>query len=193
MPSDLRKKTTKGLFWSSVDRFSNQGIQFVFSIILARMLQPKDYGIIAMLIVFTAIAGTFVDSGFSSALIRKPDLKEKDLSTAFYFNIVVGIVCYFLLFLISPYVADFYKEPILSPILKVVGLPVFFNSLTVVQRAKFTKEVDFKTQAKISLLSTVISGIIGVIMAYKGFGVWALAGQNVSSAIISTFLFVVLF
>jgi teichuronic acid exporter len=188
MSSDLRAKTTRGLLWSSVDRFSNQGMQFVFSIILARILQPKDYGVIAMLLIFTAIAGTFVDSGFSSALIRKPDLKEKDLSTAFYFNIVVGMVCYFLLFLISPYVADFYNEPILSPILKVVGLPVFFNSLTVVQRAQFTRKVDFKTQAKISLLSTVLSGIIGVIMAYKGFGVWALAGQNVSSSIIGSFL-----
>jgi teichuronic acid exporter len=188
MPSDLKKKTTKGLLWSSIDRFSTQGIGFVFSIILARLLQPKDYGVIAMLMIFMAIAGTFVDSGFSTALIRKPDLKEKDMSTAFYFNIVVGVVCYSILFFISPYVANFYNEPILSPILKVVGLSVLFNSLTVVQRAQFTKKVDFKTQAKISLQSTIVSGVVGVFMAYKGFGVWALVVQNLFSSLISTFL-----
>lgn len=188
MSSELKRKTATGLFWSSIDKFSNQGITFVFSIILARILVPKDYGVIAMLMVFTAVADLFVSSGFSSALIRKPELKEKDLSTAFYFNIFVGLFCYFILFLISPLVADFYKEPILSPLLKVVGLAVFFNSLSVVQRTQLTKKVDFKTQAKISLECTVLSGIIGIILAYKGFGVWALAVQNVLSSLINTLL-----
>lgn len=188
MSSELKRKTATGLFWSSIDKFSNQGITFVFSIILARILLPKDYGIIAMLLVFTTIADIFVNSGFSSALVRKLDLKEKDLSTAFYFNIFVGIFSYLILFLISPLVAEFYKEPILSPILKIAGIPVFLNSLCVVQRAQLVKKVDFKTQAKISLESTIISGIIGIILAYRGFGVWALVVQNVSSSFIYSIL-----
>jgi teichuronic acid exporter len=183
MASDLRRKTTRGLFWSSVDRFSNQGIQFVFSIILARILAPSDYGIVAMIVVFTAIAGTFVDGGFTNALVRKPELSELDKSTAFYFNIVVGFVCYALLFFTSPFIASFYKTPILSPIVKVTGLNVIFGSFCVVQRALLTKDVNFKTQAKITMACTVISGLIGLFMAYSGYGVWALVVQSTASNI----------
>ena len=184
MSDNLKVKATRGLFWSSVDRFSSQGISFVFSIFLARILDISDYGIVAMIVVFMAVAQTFVDSGFSSALIRKPDLNEEDKSTAFYFNIVVGLACYGILFLASPLIADFYDEPLLSPIIRVTGLSLIFNSLCVVQRALFTIAVDFKTQAIISLACTVISGIVGLVMAYNGYGVWALVAQST----ISTFL-----
>lgn len=188
MSSDIKTKAVHGVFWSSIDRFACQGISFCFSIILARILAPKDYGVVAMIVVFTAIAQAFVDSGFSSALIRKPDLKEKDLSTAFYFNIVVGIVCYGILFIASPFIAVFYDTPILSPIIKITALSVPFNSLCVVQRAILTKRVDFKTQAKVSIICTIISGITGLIVAYNGYGVWSLVIQTTFATLVNCLL-----
>lgn len=175
----LKQKTTKGLFWSSVERFSNQGMSFLFSVILARMLDPSDFGIIAMITIFFAVAQSFVDSGFSNALVRKTDRREEDLSTCFYFNIGVGIMAYIVLFLIAPLVACFYKQPILSPIIRITGLGVVLNSLCVVQQALFTIKIDFKSQAKVTLSATIISGIVGVILAYQGYGVWALVWQGV--------------
>ena len=175
----LKQKTTKGLFWSSVERFSNQGVQFVFSIILARLLSPSDYGIIAMVTIFFAVAQSFVDSGFSNALIRKTDRVEEDLSTCFYFNIGVGIIAYIVLFLIAPLVASFYNQPILSPIIRITGLGVVLNSLCVVQQALFTIKIDFKSQAKVTLSATIISGVVGVVLAYQGYGVWALVWKGV--------------
>ena len=180
----LKQATTKGLFWSSVERFSNQGVQFVFSIILARLLSPSDYGIIAMVTIFFAVAQSFVDSGFSNALVRKTDRVEEDLSTCFYFNIGVGIIAYIVLFLIAPLVANFYNQPILSPIIRITGLEVMLNSLCVVQQALFTIKIDFKSQAKITLSATVISGIVGIILAYQGYGIWALVWQGVASSIV---------
>ena len=184
MSESLKQATTKGLFWSSVERFSNQGVQFVFSIILARLLSPSDYGIIAMVTIFFAVAQSFVDSGFSNALVRKTDRVEEDLSTCFYFNIGVGIIAYIVLFLIAPLVANFYSQPILSPIIRITGLGVILNSLCVVQQALFTIKIDFKSQAKITLSATVISGIVGIILAYQGYGIWALVWQGVASSIV---------
>ena len=180
----LKQATTKGLFWSSVERFSNQGVQFVFSIILARLLSPSDYGIIAMVTIFFAVAQSFVDSGFSNALVRKTDRVEEDLSTCFYFNIGVGIIAYIVLFLIAPLVANFYNQPILSPIIRITGLEVMLNSLCVVQQALFTIKIDFKSQAKITLSATVISGIVGILLAYQGYGIWALVWQGIASSIV---------
>lgn len=184
MSGSLKQATTKGLFWSSVERFSNQGVQFVFSIILARLLSPSDYGIIAMVTIFFAVAQSFVDSGFSNALVRKTDRVEEDLSTCFYFNIGVGIIAYIVLFLIAPLVANFYNQPILSPIIRITGLGVILNSLCVVQQALFTIKIDFKSQAKITLSATVISGIVGILLAYQGYGIWALVWQGVVSSIV---------
>nr|WP_315390931.1 lipopolysaccharide biosynthesis protein [uncultured Prevotella sp.] len=175
----LKQKTTKGLLWSSVERFSNQGMSFLFSVILARMLDPSDFGIIAMITIFFAVAQSFVDSGFSNALVRKTDRREEDFSTCFFFNIGVGIMAYIVLFLIAPLVASFYNQPILSPIIRITGLSVVLNSLCVVQQALFTIKIDFKSQAKVTLSATIISGIVGVVLAYQGYGVWALVWQGV--------------
>ena len=180
----LKQKTTKGLFWSSVERFSNQGVSFVFSIILARILAPSDFGIVAMIGIFFAVAQSFVDSGFSNALVRKTDRREEDLSTCFYFNIGVGIVAYIVLFLIAPFIADFYNQPILSPIIRITGLGVVLNSLCVVQQALFTIRIDFKSQAKVTLSATIISGIVGVVLAYLEYGVWALVWQGVVMSLV---------
>lgn len=185
---NLKSKTKKGLAWSIIERFATQGIQFLFSIILARLLSPDDYGVIAMPLVFLAIAQCFIDSGFSMALIRKPDLTEDDLSTAFYFNIGVGIVCYAILFVTSPLIADFYNTPILSDLLKVTALATLFNPLCAVQQAILTRKIDFKTQAIVSLSGAIVSGIIGLAMAYNGYGVWSLVFQQVGCYIIRTSL-----
>ena len=179
MSESLKQATTKGLFWSSVERFSNQGVQFIFSIVLARLLSPSDFGIIAMITIFFAVAQSFVDSGFSNALVRKTDRRDEDLSTCFYFNIAVGFAAYIVLFLIAPLVANFYNQPILSPIIRITGLGVVLNSLCVVQQALFTIKIDFKFQAKVTLSATFLSGIVGIILAYQGYGVWALVWQGI--------------
>lgn len=184
----LKNKTKKGLAWSMIERFATQGVQFLFGIILARLLSPDDYGVIAMPLVFLAIAQCIIDSGFSTALIRKPELTEDDLSTAFYFNIGIGFFCYAVLFFSSPLIADFYHTPILSSLLKVTALAVLFNPLCAVQQAILTRKIDFKTQAIVSLSGAVVSGIVGLYMAYNGFGVWSLVFQQVGGYVMRTIL-----
>lgn len=179
MSESLKQKTAKGVLWSAIEQFSVQIIQFVLGLIMARILSPHDYGLVGMILVFTSIAETFVNSGFSNALIRKQNKTEVDYSTAFYFNIVVGVVAYLLLFLLSPFIADFYNEPLLESLTKVVSINVFINSLGIVQRARYSIKVDFKTQAKATTTSVLFSGIIGIWMAYSGYGVWAIVWQSV--------------
>lgn len=185
---DIKKKTIYGLFWSSVERFSVQGIQFILGLIMARLLSPKEFGIVGMLTIFLAVADAFVNSGFSNALIQKKDRERIDFSTTFYFNFVLGSVAYAILFIFAPLIANFYNEPILDNLIKVVGINVFINSLAIVQRAIYVINVDFKTQAKASLVSVIISGIVGVWLAYNGWGVWSLAYQNVLRNVINTIL-----
>lgn len=186
---ELKDKTLSGVKWSAIGRFSTQGISFVIGILLARILSPSDYGVIGMIGIFMAIAQTFIDSGFGSALIRKKDCSDTDYSTAFYFNIAVGIVSYLILFFSAPLIADFFKTPILIDIVRVLSINLFLNSLSIVQTAKLTAAVDFKSQAKISLVATIVSGCIGLIMAYSGYGVWSLVYQSVSLSIVRTILF----
>ncbi len=185
---NLGNRAKRGLIWNAVERLVTNGIQFVLTVILARLLSPDDYGIIAMPAIFLAFAQVLIDSGFANALIRKPDLNEKDLSTAFYFNIFVGLSSYLILFCASPLIADFFNTPILSKLLKVTALVVFLNSLGIVQQAILTKKMDFKTQALVSAISTFLSGAIGVWMAYNGYGVWSLVFQQVSAAFIRVIL-----
>ena len=161
----LKKKTVKGVMWSAMERFSNHGGQFVVMIVMARLLTPHDYGIVGLLTIFLAIAQALIDSGFSQALIRKQDRTEVDNNTVFYFNLVVSGGLYVVLFLIAPFVADFYKLPLLCSVMRVVCLGVIFNSLAVVQRALYTARLDFKTQAKASFFSAVVSGVIGISLA----------------------------
>ena len=187
MPS-LKEKTVKGVFWSSIDRFSSQGIQFIFSILIARMLLPSDYGVIAMLGIFLAVSQSFIDSGFGTALVQKIDRTETDFSTVFYFNILVACFFYGLLWIISPYIASFYDIPLLESVTKAVALTLIFNALGGIQNAKLTIAIDFKTRAKISLMCTISTGIIGLIMAYKGYGVWALVTQNIANSILNATL-----
>lgn len=186
---ELKEKTLSGVKWNAIGRFSTQGVSFVISILLARILTPSDYGVVGMIGIFMAIAQTFIDSGFGSALIRKKDCTDEDFSTAFYFNIVVGIVCYLTLFLAAPLIANFFDTPILRDIVRVLSINLFLNSLTIVQGAKLTAAVDFKSQAKIGMAATIVSGVVGLAMAYSGFGVWSLVYQSVSLSLVRTILF----
>ena len=188
MGESLKNKTVKGTIWSTLERFSVQGIQFVVMIIMARLLTPEDYGLVGMLAIFIAVSQSLIDSGFSQALIRKQDRSEIDNSTVFYFNIGVGIILYFILFFSAPLIADFYKEPLLVPITRAIGLSLVFNSLVVVQRALLTIKLDFKTQAKASATGAIVSGILGIWMAYSGFGVWAIVWQQLSNLAVITIL-----
>ena len=183
--SSLKQKTISGVLWSCVERFSVQCIQFVIMVII---LLPSDYGMIGMLAIFIAIAQTLIYSGFSNALIQKKDRSEIDYSTVFYFNIVVGIILYFILFFSSPLIARFYNTPELTGLTRVLALNLFINSLAVVQRAILSIKIDFKTQAKASFSAAIISGIVGIVMAYTGFGVWSLAVQTVLNAFVNTVL-----
>lgn len=188
MTEDLKRKTQRGLVWSVIDNFGSQGVQFVFTVIVARTLSPEAYGIVAMPMIFLAISNCFIDSGFANALIRKPQLKEEDLSTAFYFNIVVGLLFYLLLFFTSPIIASFYNEPILVDLLRVSALALLFNPLCTVQQALLTRAIDFKRQTKITLAGTIISGLVAAYMAYNGYGVWALVFQQVITYLTRTLL-----
>lgn len=188
MSESLKQKTVKGVFWSSVERFSVQGIQFLVMIIMARLLTPKDYGLVGMVAIFIAVAQSLVDSGFSQALIRKQNRTETDNSTVFYFNIVVGVLLYFILFAIAPWVADFYDSPELTALMRVVCLSVVFNSFVVVQRALLTVNIDFKTQAKASLTAAIVSGVIGIGMAYSGFSYWSIVAQQLVNLGLNTLL-----
>ncbi len=188
MPESLKDKTVKGVIWSSVERFSVQGVQFFVTLIIARILSPKDYGLVGMLSIFMAVSQSLIDSGFSQALIRKQNRTEIDNSTVFYFNIAVSSLLYLILFLIAPWVADFYNEPQLTALMRVLCIVVVINSFAVVQRAIYTATINFKTQAKATFSATIISGIAGVIFALNGFGVWTLVYQQLLSAFLNTLM-----
>ena len=186
MAESLKDKTVNGIIWSAIERFSVQGVLFIVTLILARILEPKDFGLIGMLTIFIAVSQSLIDSGFSQALIRKQERTETDNCTVFFFNIVVSLFLYGLLFLIAPWVASFYKEPQLCDLMRVLCLILIVNSFAVVQRAIYSAVIDFKTQARASFLSAFLSGGVGVIMALKGCGVWSLVFQQISNALFNT-------
>ncbi len=185
---NLKQKTINGVIWSAIERFSNQIIQFIVQIIIARLLFPSDYGMIGMLAIFMAVAQTFTDGGFGNALIQKKDRNNTDYSTVFYFNITVGIILSIIFFFSSGLIANFYKMPKLELIIQVMSINLIILSFQVVHKAILTINIDFKTQAKASLSSVIIAGIIGITMAYTGFGVWALVAQFTAINIIQTIL-----
>lgn len=189
MAESLKNKTVKGVGWSAVEKFSGHGIQFIVTLVIARILTPKDFGLVGMMTVFISIAQALVNGGFSSALIRKPDRNEADNCTAFLFNITISVLLYGILFMIAPLVADFYNEPQLKNLMQVLCLVVIINSFGAVQRALYTANLNFKTQARASVIASFLSGIIGITMAYQGLGVWSLVGQQLTNASLCVLLF----
>lgn len=188
MTDSLKSATSKGLFWSFFERIGQQVVQFIISIILARLLMPEQYGLIAMLSIFMAVAQVFIDSGFGSALIQKQNANHIDECTIYYFNIIVSFLVVGLLYLAAPWIAAFYKMPTLVSLTRVLSLSLIINAFGIVQTTLLTKRIDFKSQMKVSLIATIVSGGTGVIMAYKGFGVWSLVALNLAGSLMRTVL-----
>lgn len=176
--SSLKKKTIHGLFWSFSDLIVSQGIQFIMQVILARLLVPKDFGMIGMITIFITISQTFIDSGFTNALIREKAPSHDDYSTIFYFNLVMATLIYVILFFFSGAIGSFFKEPELKYILRVLAIILIINSFGLIQRTMLTKNMNFKIQTKINIISSIVAGVIAVTFAYIGFGVWSLVINN---------------
>ena len=189
MAEPVRKQLTHGVLWNFIEKVLMEGAQFVIGIILARLLLPSDFGLIGMLAIFVAISNVFIDGGFAKALIQKKGCTDFDYSTAFVSNIIVSLVIYGVLFVSAPWIASFYHEPIITSLTRVLALNFVLGSLNIVQRARLMSNVDFKSLAKIRVSSVFVGGIVGVVMAYTGFGVWALVGQTISATLLQVFLF----
>lgn len=182
----LRSRTLKGTFWSAADAFLGQGVSFLVGIVLARLLSPDEYGLIGICLIFTTVLNGIVDSGFSSALIRKKDVSQTDYNTMFFTNLVISGVLYLLLFFSAPFISHFFGRTELTPLVRTMGCVLFLNALSLTQYTVLTKRLDFKTKTKASFTSAVGSGAIGIAMAFGGFGVWSLVAQQLSKQLLYT-------
>ncbi|QUB73511.1 lipopolysaccharide biosynthesis protein [Prevotella melaninogenica] len=185
----LKQKAINGVKWTFLDQAGSLGISFLVGIVLARLLDPSEYGLIGMVTVFTAIATVFTDSGFGQAMVRKTNLTEEDRLTAFWFSTGVGVLVYIILFLFAPWVSVFYKEPQLTDILRVTSIPILFSGLLTIPNMMFTRDINFKIITKISFSRAILSGLIGIYMAMKGYGVWALIAQGLVSSGVEIILY----
>lgn len=175
----LKNKTIKGTFWSAADAFLGQGVTFIVGIVLARMLSPAEYGLIGICTIFTTVLFGVVDSGFSTALIRRKNVTDDEYNTMFITNMVMSLLMFAGLYAASPWVSLFFERPELTSILRVMGLILIIQALSITQVTILTKRIDFKTKTKASLFSAICSGVIGIVMAFNGFGVWSLVSQQI--------------
>ena len=185
----LKNKTIKGFGWSAVENVSKMGASLVVGIILARLLSPEEYGLLGILTIFIAIFNAIVDSGFTNALIRKQDATEIDYCTVFYTNLVLSVILAAVFYCLAKPISLFFGRPELVLLTKAMSSLVIINALAIVQRARTTKAIDFKTHTKISIISSISSGVIGILMAYKGYGVWSLVTQQISNQLFTTLFF----
>lgn len=188
MSSSLSHKTVSALLWSFFERLGVKGVTFVFSVILARILTPDDFGIVAMPMMFLSLSYCFVDCGFGEALIRKEQLTSEEINTAFMFNLLLSIALYLILYLIAPFIANFYHVPILVKTLRISAICVLLAPWNMVQNALLTRGLQFNFIGKASVVSSLISGFIGLIFAFYGWGVWALVVQGISVRLIQLIL-----
>lgn len=182
----LKKQALSGVFWSSLQLFGTQGIGLVVSIILARLLLPAEFGLIAMLGIFMGLAATLINSGLTTSLIRTENLDEEDYSTVFFFNLGVSCFLYGLIVLLAPYIASFYNQPVLTPVVRVYSITFVINAFSAIQVTRLNKYMDFKTQLKVSIPSLLIGCAVGVTMAYMGYGVWSLVWSAIIQSVAST-------
>jgi len=179
MSDDLKQKMLSAMTWSTVDRFGQQAVQLVIGLILARLLTPADFGLIGLVMVFVSLSTSLVDGGFGQALIRKQNANETDYNTVFYFNIIISVSLYIILFFLAPSIAIFFNQPQLISISRVIFIAILFNALYLIPVAKMVRNLDYKNGAKINIFSVTCSGIVGVTLAFNGFGVWSLVAQQV--------------
>lgn len=185
----LHLKTRTAIIWNAAQIFITKSFSIVVTLILAIILKPEDFGLIALLTVFMMLSGTIVAAGLKEALIRMPRIRSIHLNTVFYTNIFIGILIYFLFFLSAPLVASFYNEPILTELIRVVSIVIFFNSFAIIQDINFTRKLDFKTPFKIAIPANIIAGLVAIILAYFEFGVWALIAQMIIFPLLQMLLF----
>jgi O-antigen/teichoic acid export membrane protein len=178
MADNLKNKMVSAVTWTTIDRFGQQAVQFFITLILARLLTPSDYTLIGLVAVFVSLSNTLVDSGFGQALVRKPDANEKDFNTVFFFNIFISVFLYIILFYSAPYIALFFGQPKLVLVSRVIFIGILLNALYLIPTVKMARALDFKSSTKVNIFSVTCSGIVGVIFAFKGFGVWALVAQQ---------------
>ena len=182
----LKDKTVKGVGWSVIDSVLGQGITFLVGLVLARLLSPSEYGLIGIVTIFITVFNAIIDSGFSQAVIRKKEADNTDYNTMFITNMVLSVFLYIVLFFCAPAIAHFFDRPELTTLTRVMGVVMIINALAITQNTVLTKRIDFKTKTKASLISAVLSGVVGIGMAYAGYGVWALVGQQITKQLTNT-------
>lgn len=192
MAEGLKQKTVRGLIWSGVERLFGQIFSFVLAIFLARLLTPEDYGVIAIVTIFISVSGLFVDAGFANALVRKTDCTDIDRSTVLYFNIVVSIFMYAILYVCAPFIAELYHNFELINLIRCTSLVIILNSFGIVQQSILTSRLDFKKLTPITIFTSFVSGCIGIFLAYNNYGVWALVMQYISAAVMRNILLCVI-
>lgn len=188
MSDSLKKITIRGVGWSFADTMANQGITFLVGLVLARLLTPEEYGLIGIITIFITVFNSIVDSGFSNALIRKIDADELDYCTVFIANLVISFVLAAILYFSSGLIGSFFNQPQLIPLTKAMTSIIIINAFAIIQRTILVKKIDFKTQTKCSLLSSIVGGALGIVMAVLGYGVWSLVGQQVCMQFVRTIL-----
>ena len=189
MVDSVRSQLLHGVVWNFVEKVLIRGASFVIGIILARLLSPSDFGLIGMLAIFISVSNVFIEGGLAKALIQRSNCKDIDFSTAFVSNVGMSLVIYVVMFLLAPWIADFYDEPILKDLTRILSLNFILGSFNIVQRAKMMAKMDFKSLAQINVISVIISGSVSIAMAYYGFGVWSLVGQTLCSTVVVILLF----
>jgi teichuronic acid exporter len=182
----LKKQALSGVFWSSMQLFGNRFIGFGVSMVLARLLLPSEFGLIAMLGIFIGLGSALINSGLTQSLIRTENLDDEDFSTVFFFNLGGSIVIYSIIYIVAPCIADFYNQELLTSIVRVYCIVFIINAFSAIQITRLTKMMDFKTQLKVSLPSLIIGGSVGIAMAYNGYGVWSLVWSNIIQTIAGT-------
>lgn len=183
-----RSRIISSLIWKLLERGGTQGIQFIVQIILARLLLPEDFGIIVLVMVFIAIANVLVQSGFNTALIQKKEVDDLDYSSVFYLNVLISSILYILLFFSAPLIEEFFEEPLLTPVLRVIGITMFISIFVSIQNAVIARNMQFKKLFVSSLGAVIVSAIVGISMAFAGFGVWALVAQQITNQFIVMFV-----
>lgn len=189
MTGSLKKKAASGMIWTAIQRYSTMIIQFISGIILARLLTPHDYGCIGMLMIFMVLAEAFIDGGFGSALIQKKRPTQEDYSTIFFWNIGMAVLLYAILFLSAPAISKFYNIPLLCNVLRVQGIILFIYAFNIVQRNQLQKKMNFKVLSIVTIITSITSLIVTIVLAYLGFGVWALVAQHILVAFIPALVF----
>ncbi len=181
--SNLKQKALSGVFWTGLQQFSTQGISFVVSIVLARLLLPAEFGLIAMIGIFMGIGAILMQAGLGSSLIRTDNPTQEDYSTVFFFNLAGSVLMYLLIYFAAPFIASFYKQDILTAIVRWYAIVFIINAFAMIQTTRLTKLLDFKTQLQVSIPSILVSGLVGITLAYLGYGVWSLVVMAIAQAV----------